>query len=50
MSEHPELDHHVLSALKIVLKNGNHIWHWLCKEHPEVALEYQAIVEAEARA
>ena len=50
MSKHPELDHQVLTALKIVIKNGNKLWHWLCEEHPEVALEYQAIVEAEARA
>ena len=50
MSKPPELDHQVLTALKIVIKNGNKLWHWLCEEHPEVALEYQAIVEAEARA
>ena len=49
MSRQPELDHHVLTALKIVIKNGNHIWHWLCKEHPQVALEYQALVEREER-
>ena len=50
MSEHPELDHQVLLALKIVIKNGNKVWHWLCKEHPQVALEYQAIIEREERA
>ena len=49
MSRHPELDHHVLSALKIVIKNGNKIWHWLCEKHPQIALEYQAIVEREER-
>ena len=49
MSRHPELDFQVLTALKIVIKNGNKVWHWLCEEHPQVALEYQAIVEREER-
>ena len=49
VSKHPELDFQVLTALKIVIKNSNKVWHWLCEEHPQVALEYQAIVEREER-
>ena len=47
MNDTPELNYMVVTAFKTVIENSNKVWHWLCEEHPQVALEYQALVEEE---
>ena len=36
-----------LDAVKCVVDIQNKLWHWLCKNHPQIALEYKSYVEEE---
>lgn len=44
-SKTPDRDFALLQAVKTSLKTSLELWHWLCEEHPQIALEYQAIIE-----
>jgi hypothetical protein len=34
-----------LDAIKCVLRTRQNMWHWLCENHPQIALEYEASIE-----